>query len=79
MYTGCPFRRNCYIRRNKFIVFFQVYESVMLWIKHDLSSRRENLPRLLEHVRLPLVKPQFLLDVVETDSIIKNNKVSLEW
>ncbi|XP_076805545.1 kelch-like protein 21 isoform X1 [Clavelina lepadiformis] len=51
-----------------------VFDAVMSWVQHDVTSRKFLLPRLLEHVRLPLVRPQFLLDVVQADPLIKNNK-----
>ena len=47
----------------------------MEWIRHDLETRKKFLPKFLEHICLPLVKPQFLLDVVEQEPLIKNNKV----
>nr|XP_026694339.1 kelch-like protein 2 isoform X1 [Ciona intestinalis] len=52
----------------------RVYEAAMTWVHHDVTSRKRQLPRILEHVRLPLVQPQFLLDVVQSDSLIKDNK-----
>lgn len=48
----------------------------MKWVHHNLDSRKKHLPRLLENVRLPLVKPQFLLDVIEQEPLLKNNKVN---
>ena len=56
-------------------MFFQVYEAVMRWVRFDETARQCFLPKILEHVRLPLVKPQFLLDVVQPDPLIKVNKV----
>jgi kelch-like protein 18 len=48
-----------------------VYEAVMEWVKRDTSSRQEDLPKLLAHVRLPLLTPQFLTDSVASESLIK--------
>ena len=48
----------------------------MKWAKAE--SKRANdgtlLYRLLQHVRLPLAKPQFLLDVVQLEPLIKRNR-----
>ena len=51
-----------------------VYNAVLKWVKSDLESRVEQLAKLLEHVRLPLAKPQFLLDVVEIEPLIRQNR-----
>jgi hypothetical protein len=54
----------------------EVYHAVMKWAKAE--SKRANdgtlLYRLLQHVRLPLAKPQFLLDVVQLEPLIKRNR-----
>ena len=50
-----------------------VYEAVMEWVKRDTSSRQEDLPKLLAHVRLPLLTPQFLADSVASELLIKRS------
>ena len=35
-----------------------IFAAVVKWVKHDLSARRKYLPRLLSHVKLPLMTPQ---------------------
>ena len=51
-----------------------VYYAVLKWVKNDLKNRSSKLHHLLEHVRLPLATPQFLLDVVELEPLIKQNR-----
>ncbi|XP_016656253.1 ring canal kelch homolog isoform X2 [Acyrthosiphon pisum] len=43
----------------------KVFECVMKWVKHDLDHRKDFLPELMEHVRLPLLRPDILNNVVE--------------
>eukprot|EP00102_Acyrthosiphon_pisum_P024844 XP_016662054.1 PREDICTED: ring canal kelch homolog isoform X2 [Acyrthosiphon pisum] len=35
----------------------KVFECVIKWVNHDLDRRNNFLPKLMEHVRLPLLKP----------------------
>ena len=48
-----------------------VFTSVMEWTNHDVEARRDVLPRLLALVRLPLLTPAFLADVVAKDQLVK--------
>lgn len=50
-----------------------VYQSVINWIKHDEESRSNLLPRLLQHVRLPVLTAKFLTDVVDEEVLIKKS------
>eukprot|EP00102_Acyrthosiphon_pisum_P023578 XP_016660788.1 PREDICTED: ring canal kelch homolog isoform X3 [Acyrthosiphon pisum] len=43
----------------------KVFECVIKWIKHDLDRRNDFLPNLMEHVRLPLLKPDILFNIYE--------------
>lgn len=45
----------------------------MLWIKHDVETRREVLPKLLSKVRLPLLPLSYLRMYVESDSLIRKS------
>ena len=36
-----------------------VYQCVISWVKHDLETRNQFLPTLMEHVRLPLMSQKF--------------------
>ena len=50
-----------------------VYEAVMEWVKRDVSGRQQHLPKLLAHVRLPLLTPQFLADSVASERLVKQS------
>lgn len=49
----------------------EVYTVVMEWIKQDPSERSQHLPKLLKHVRLPMVSVSFLIDNVDEEPLIK--------
>ena len=51
----------------------QVFTSIIDWTLHDLDGRRDLLPRLLALVRLPLLSPAFLADVVAKDQLVKQS------
>ncbi len=51
----------------------QVFESVIQWIHHDLGTRQEYISQLMEHVRLPLLPQEYLVQRVEDEQLIKNN------
>ena len=50
-----------------------VYNAVFNWLNHDLENRREYLPELISHIRLPLLSPKFLTDVCDKEILIKNS------
>lgn len=50
-----------------------VYESVVEWVKHDLSNRVSKLPGLIRYVRLPLISKDYLLNRIDTDNLIRSN------
>ena len=54
-------------------LFVQVFEAVMTWTNHDLPARQEYVSELIEHVRLPLLTQEFLVQRVEQETLIKNN------
>ncbi|CAB4000819.1 kelch 12 [Paramuricea clavata] len=47
-----------------------VFEAVMMWIKHNTEDRKEYLPSLLENVRLSLLTPLYLTDVIDNEVLI---------
>ena len=52
----------------------QVFEAVVAWINYDKSGcRREVIAQLMQHVRLPLLSQDFLVQRVEQEPLIKNN------
>jgi len=50
-----------------------VFECVIHWLKHELESRKDFLPELMEHVRLPLISKQYLLEKVVNEPLLKMN------
>ncbi|XP_067841736.1 kelch-like protein 24 [Heptranchias perlo] len=54
-----------------------VFEAVMQWVRHDVSSRRCALKGLLEHVRLPLLDRIYFVEKVEMDELILSSKECL--
>lgn len=51
-----------------------VYSAVISWVRHNVTKRQCYLSTLMENIRLPLIKPQFLLDVVQEDPLVKSTK-----
>ena len=67
-------RRICYdgIFKSEFFIF-QVFEAVISWINHDITNRESYLAQLMEHVRLPLMSQEYLVQRVEEEPLIKTN------
>ncbi|KAK6025156.1 kelch repeat protein, partial [Ostertagia ostertagi] len=53
----------------------QVYAAVVEWIRFGLLDREQFLSKLLEHVRLPLCHPLFLVNTVSEDALVKADAV----
>lgn len=51
-------RRAFFLRRSR-----QVFEAVIAWVNHDKDVRQEHLAHLMEHVRLPLLSREYLVQV----------------
>lgn len=54
-------------------VFTQVYEAVVTWVSNDPAVREEKFPSLMEHVRLPLLSREYLIQHVEGNSLMRSN------
>ncbi|KAF8791411.1 Kelch-like protein 5 like protein [Argiope bruennichi] len=54
----------------------KAFESLMLWVNYDLANRKDDLPSLLEMIRLPLLSPQYLTDHIENNPLLKENNHS---
>ncbi len=52
----------------------QVFQAIMNWVKYNVGDRRQHLPRVLQHVRLPLLSPKFLVGTVGNDLLIKSDE-----
>ncbi len=48
------------------------YEALMLWVTYDLASREQYLPRFLKTVHLGLIQPEYFLECISTDPVIKH-------
>jgi kelch-like protein 20 len=50
-----------------------VFNAVMAWVRHSVQERRQHLPLVLQHVRLPLMSPKFLVGTVGSDLLVKSD------
>ena len=50
-----------------------VFEAILAWTKRDESARKERLPALLSHVRLPLLPPEYLTDTVMVEKLVRGS------
>ena len=50
-----------------------VYLSVMQWVKQEPAEREQYLPKLLKHVRLPMLSVPFLMEDVDNEPLIKSS------
>lgn len=44
-----------------------VFEALISWIKEDEKKRKDMLPKMLEFVRLPLLTPRYITDIVDSE------------
>lgn len=51
----------------------KVFECVVAWVHHDTESRQSHLAELMEHVRLPLLSQEYLVQRVEEEPLLKAN------
>lgn len=51
----------------------KVFECVIAWVHHDLENRQMHLAELMEHVRLPLLSQEYLVQRVEEEPLLKAN------
>lgn len=54
-----------------------VFEAVLNWVKHNRKEREPYLPDMLEFVRMPLLTPRYITDVIDTE--VCNHMPSLLW
>ena len=57
----------------------QVFEAVIVWTNHDAKTRQECVSQLVEHVRLPLLSQEYLVQHVGEESLIKNNSMCKDF
>lgn len=52
----------------------QVFNAVMAWLKYNVADRRQHLSQVLQHVRLPLLSPKFLVGTVGSDLLVRSDE-----
>lgn len=50
-----------------------VFEAAMLWL-NKCPSRKQSFGKVLEHIRLPLISPYYLHDVIESLDVVTENQ-----
>uniref|UniRef100_A0A8C9ZF00 Kelch like family member 12 n=1 Tax=Sander lucioperca TaxID=283035 RepID=A0A8C9ZF00_SANLU len=48
-----------------------VFEAVLNWVKHNRKEREPYLPDMLEFVRMPLLTPRYITDVIDAEPLIR--------
>nr|XP_033774401.1 kelch-like protein 12 [Geotrypetes seraphini]XP_033774402.1 kelch-like protein 12 [Geotrypetes seraphini] len=48
-----------------------VFEAVINWVKQLKEEREESLPELLQYVRMPLLTPRYITDVIDAEPLIR--------
>ncbi|XP_068037991.1 kelch-like protein 38 isoform X4 [Anomalospiza imberbis] len=51
----------------------QVFEALMVWIRHDLHARQGYIQELFKKVRLQYVHPTFLFHFIANDSLVQSS------
>nr|XP_055158592.1 kelch-like protein 3 isoform X1 [Nyctereutes procyonoides] len=57
----------------------KVFEAVISWINYEKETRLEHMAKLMEHVRLPLLPRDYLVQTVEEEALIKNNNTCKDF
>ncbi|XP_043924914.1 kelch-like protein 3 isoform X2 [Protopterus annectens] len=57
----------------------KVFEAVISWINYDKEARLDHMAKLMEHVRLPLLPRDYLVQRVEEEALIKNNNICKDF
>uniref|UniRef100_A0ABK0LT50 Kelch-like family member 2 n=1 Tax=Rattus norvegicus TaxID=10116 RepID=A0ABK0LT50_RAT len=57
----------------------KVFEAVIAWVNHDKDVRQEFMARLMEHVRLPLLPREYLVQRVEEEALVKNSSACKDY
>ncbi|KAL4705327.1 hypothetical protein ACJJTC_019013 [Scirpophaga incertulas] len=51
----------------------QTFQAVMSWVKYNVAERRQHLAQVLQHVRLPLLSPKFLVGTVSSELLVRSD------
>uniref|UniRef100_A0A6I8N854 Kelch-like protein 3 n=1 Tax=Ornithorhynchus anatinus TaxID=9258 RepID=A0A6I8N854_ORNAN len=57
----------------------KVFEAVISWINYEKETRLDHMAKLMEHVRLPLLPRDYLVQTVEEEALIKNNNTCKDF
>ncbi|TFK16170.1 Kelch-like protein 2 [Platysternon megacephalum] len=57
----------------------KVFEAVIAWVNHDKDVRQELMAHLMEHVRLPLLSREYLVQRVEEETLVKNSSACKDY
>ncbi|XP_030047441.1 kelch-like protein 2 isoform X1 [Microcaecilia unicolor] len=57
----------------------KVFEAVIAWVNHDTDVRQEHMAHLMEHVRLPLLSREYLVQRVEEETLVKNSSACKDY
>ncbi|XP_064418102.1 kelch-like protein 2 isoform X2 [Latimeria chalumnae] len=57
----------------------KVFEAVISWVNHDKEVRQEYMAHLMEHVRLPLLSREYLVQRVEEEALVKNSSACKDF
>ncbi|XP_072180328.1 kelch-like protein 38 [Diadema setosum] len=49
------------------------FEAAMQWLKHDVDERLPSMPKVLRHVRLPLIEPDYVEQYIKGDPVLQGD------
>ena len=52
----------------------EIYEAVLIWVKHDLQQRQKYFADIMSHVRLPFVSTAYLKQKIEAEELIQSEE-----
>ncbi|XP_061909373.1 kelch-like protein 12 isoform X2 [Entelurus aequoreus] len=50
-----------------------VFEAVLNWVKHNRKEREPHLPDMLVFVRMPLLTPRYITDVIDAEPLVRSS------
>lgn len=52
----------------------EIYEAVVMWVKHDLQQRQKHFADIMSHVRLPFVSMAYLKQKIEAEELMQSEE-----
>ena len=52
----------------------EIYEAVVMWVKHDLQQRQRYFADIMSHIRLPFVSMAYLKQKIEAEELIQSEE-----